>query len=115
MRTNFLNWEDKTLVQLAHQFEREGLRITWRYVEHRVAKLKSTGRELQLRLASLKRTNGKQLSNVPPYFFGGSSPAPPRFFGRGRTVGRRQGQSITKLGGAGSRGAGILVTLVKVA
>ncbi|KAG3113199.1 hypothetical protein PI125_g7529 [Phytophthora idaei] len=106
MRRSLLDWEDKTLVQLAHQFEREGLRITWRYVARRMAKSKRTGRELHLRLASLKRTYGKQLANFPPCFFGGSSPASPRFFERGRSVGRRQGQNITKLGGAGSRGGG---------
>ncbi|KAG4056304.1 hypothetical protein PC123_g8645 [Phytophthora cactorum] len=69
-----------------------------------MAKSKRTGRELQLRLASLKYTYGKQLSNFPPCFFGGSSPTPPSFFWRGRSGGRRQGQIITKLGGAGSRG-----------
>ncbi|KAG3109531.1 hypothetical protein PI124_g12152 [Phytophthora idaei] len=71
-----------------------------------MAKSKRTGRELQLRLASLKHTYGKQLSNFPSCFFGGSSPTQPSLSGRGRSGGRRQGQSITKLGGAGSRGGG---------
>ncbi|KAG2897436.1 hypothetical protein JG687_00012666 [Phytophthora cactorum] len=56
MRTSFQDWEDKLLVQIALQFEHEGLRITWNYVARRMAKTKRSGRELRQRLASLKRT-----------------------------------------------------------
>ncbi|KAG3192126.1 hypothetical protein PC128_g10676 [Phytophthora cactorum] len=36
MRTSFADAEDKLLVQIAFQFEREGLRITWDYVVRRM-------------------------------------------------------------------------------
>ncbi|KAG3083680.1 hypothetical protein PI124_g5464 [Phytophthora idaei] len=35
MRTSFSDAEDKELVQIDFQFEREGLRITWDYVARR--------------------------------------------------------------------------------
>ncbi|KAG3068051.1 hypothetical protein PC122_g17106 [Phytophthora cactorum] len=62
--------EDKLVVQIAFQFEREGLRITWDYVARRM-KTKRPARQLRLRLASLKRTYGKSISGLPPCFLGG--------------------------------------------
>ncbi|KAF1792762.1 hypothetical protein GQ600_22060 [Phytophthora cactorum] len=70
MRTSFADAEDKLLVQIAFQFEREGLRITWDYVARRM-KTKRPARQLRLRLASLKRTYGKSISGFPPCFLGG--------------------------------------------
>ncbi|EGZ30598.1 hypothetical protein PHYSODRAFT_374189, partial [Phytophthora sojae] len=61
--------EDKQLVQIALQFEIEGLRITWDYVARQMEKTKRTSRELRLRLASLKRTYGKSIRNFPRCFF----------------------------------------------
>ncbi|KAE8998832.1 hypothetical protein PR002_g18634 [Phytophthora rubi] len=86
MRTSFTDSEDKLLVQIAFQFEREGLRITWDYVGRRM-KTKRTARQLQIRLSNLKRTYGKSLSDFPPCFFSGMTsrrllrargPPPPR-------------------------------------
>ncbi|KAF1787421.1 hypothetical protein GQ600_11659 [Phytophthora cactorum] len=54
MRTTFSDAEDKQLVQIAFQFEGEGLRITWSYVARQMAKSKRSGVELRLQLASLK-------------------------------------------------------------
>ncbi|KAG2911380.1 hypothetical protein PC129_g24373 [Phytophthora cactorum] len=70
MRTSFADAEDKLLVQIAFQFEREGLRITWDYVVRRM-KTKRPARQFRLRLASLKRTYGKSISGFPPCFLGG--------------------------------------------
>ncbi|GMF47026.1 unnamed protein product [Phytophthora fragariaefolia] len=70
MHTTFTDAEDKLLVQLACQFEREGLRITWPYVAQRM-KTHRAARQLRLRLANLKRTYGKSLSGFPPRFFSG--------------------------------------------
>ncbi|KAG4238039.1 hypothetical protein PC116_g13921 [Phytophthora cactorum] len=70
MRTSFADAEDKLVVQIAFQFEREGLRITWDYVARRM-KTKRPARQLRLRLASLKRTYGKSISGLPPCFLGG--------------------------------------------
>ncbi|KAF1777459.1 hypothetical protein GQ600_17094 [Phytophthora cactorum] len=58
MRTSFTDAEDKLRVQVAFQFEREGLRITWDYVAGRM-KAKHSVRPLRLRLASLIKTYGK--------------------------------------------------------
>uniref|UniRef100_H3H6C1 SLC26A/SulP transporter domain-containing protein n=1 Tax=Phytophthora ramorum TaxID=164328 RepID=H3H6C1_PHYRM len=74
MRTSFLDWEDKQLVQIAYEFEKEGIRITWAYVVRRMTKSKRTAAELRLRLASLKRTYGKFVKDFPRCFFGGSAP-----------------------------------------
>ncbi|KAG3111859.1 hypothetical protein PI124_g8280 [Phytophthora idaei] len=74
MRTNFLDWEDKQLVQTALEFEREGIRVTWAYVARRMAKSKRTATEPRLRLASLKRTYGTAVKDFPRCFFGGSAP-----------------------------------------
>lgn len=70
MRTTFTDTEDKLLVQIAFQFEREGLRITWAYVARRM-QTKRPARQLRLRLASLKRTYGKAISGFPPCFLRG--------------------------------------------
>ncbi|KAF1773517.1 histone H3-K79 methyltransferase [Phytophthora cactorum] len=70
MRTSFQDWEDKLLVQIALQFEHEGLRITWDNVARRMAKTKRSGRKLRQRLVSLKRTYGKHIQDFPPCFFG---------------------------------------------
>eukprot|EP00644_Phytophthora_capsici_P018676 jgi/Phyca11/51902/gw1.128.16.1 len=68
MRTSFTDTEDKLLVQIAYQFEREGLRVTWSYVARRMQTRRSSN-ELRIRLASLKRTYGKLLQNFPRCFF----------------------------------------------
>ncbi|KAG6957757.1 hypothetical protein JG688_00010836 [Phytophthora aleatoria] len=60
MRTTFTDSEDKLLVQIAYQFEREGLRVTWNNVARRM-KIKRDAKELRLRLSSLKRTDGKSI------------------------------------------------------
>ncbi|KAG3050678.1 hypothetical protein PI125_g26402 [Phytophthora idaei] len=70
MRTSFADAEDKLVVQIAFQFEREGLRITWDFVACRM-KTKRPARQLRPRLASLKRTYGKSISGFPPCFLGG--------------------------------------------
>ncbi|KAG2845167.1 hypothetical protein PC113_g7742 [Phytophthora cactorum] len=70
MRTSFADAEDKLLVQIAFQFEREGLRITWDYVARRM-KTKHPALQLRLRLASLMTTYGKSISGFPPCFLGG--------------------------------------------
>ncbi|KAE9156828.1 hypothetical protein PF005_g33070, partial [Phytophthora fragariae] len=70
MRTSFTDGEDKLLVQIALQFEREGLRVTWAYVARRM-KTKRSANELRLRLASLKRIYGNSISGFPPWFFSG--------------------------------------------
>jgi hypothetical protein len=70
MRTSFTDNEDKLLVQIALQFEREGLRITWAYVARRM-KTKRSANELRLRLTSLKSTYGKTISTFPRCFFSG--------------------------------------------
>ncbi|KAL4146500.1 hypothetical protein PRNP1_012364 [Phytophthora ramorum] len=74
MRTSFLDWEDKQLVRIAYEFEKEDIRITWAYVVRRMTKSKRTATELRLRLASLKRTYGKFVKDFPRCFFGGSAP-----------------------------------------
>jgi len=74
MATSFLDWEDKQLVQIALEFEREGIRVTWSYVARRMAKSKRTASQLRLRLVSLKRTYGKEIKNFPRCFFSGSAP-----------------------------------------
>ncbi|KAF1773764.1 hypothetical protein GQ600_25806 [Phytophthora cactorum] len=53
--------EDKLLVQIVFQFEREGLRITWDYVARRM-KTKRPARQLRLRLASLRGRTGSRLA-----------------------------------------------------
>ncbi|KAG3180120.1 hypothetical protein PC116_g18071 [Phytophthora cactorum] len=73
MRTSFLDCEDKQLVQIALEFEREGIRVTWAYVARRMAKSKRTATEPRLRLPSLKRTHGKAVKNFPRCFSGGSA------------------------------------------
>ncbi|KAL3660532.1 hypothetical protein V7S43_014287 [Phytophthora oleae] len=78
MRTGFLDWKDKALVQIASQFERKGARVMWRYIAWCIPKSKHSGRKLQLRLASLKRTYGKKVTNFPRCIFSGSPP--PRLF-----------------------------------
>ncbi|KAG6948697.1 hypothetical protein JG687_00015313 [Phytophthora cactorum] len=45
MNTAFTDAEDKLLVQIAYKFEKEGLRITWRYVARRT-KTKRPSNEL---------------------------------------------------------------------
>eukprot|EP00644_Phytophthora_capsici_P019444 jgi/Phyca11/132715/e_gw1.214.8.1 len=72
MHTSFTDTEDKLLVQIAFQFEKEGLRVTWDYVARRM-KTKRPARQLRLRLASLKRTYGKAISDFPPCFLRGMS------------------------------------------
>ncbi|OWZ10441.1 hypothetical protein PHMEG_00016708 [Phytophthora megakarya] len=59
MRTSFTDEENKLLVQIAYQFEREGLRITWDYVARRVNRTRAPN-AFRLRLASLKRTYGNK-------------------------------------------------------
>ncbi|POM76085.1 Histone methylation protein DOT1 [Phytophthora palmivora] len=66
MRTSFQDWEDKQLVQIALQFEIEGIRITWDYVARRMAKFKRSARQLQL-------TYGKTIAISPPCFFSSAS------------------------------------------
>ncbi|KAG6944681.1 hypothetical protein JG688_00016960 [Phytophthora aleatoria] len=73
MRTSFTDSEDKELVQIAFQFEREGLRITWDYVARRM-RTQRPAKQLRLRLASLKRTYGKPTQAFPPCFFSGQVP-----------------------------------------
>ncbi|KAE9110551.1 hypothetical protein PF007_g11826 [Phytophthora fragariae] len=46
MRTKFLDWEDKQIVQIALEFENEGIRATGDYVARRMDKSKRTTREL---------------------------------------------------------------------
>ncbi|ETI30553.1 hypothetical protein F443_22325, partial [Phytophthora nicotianae P1569] len=72
MHTSFTDAEDKLLVQIAFQFEKEGLRVTWDYVARQM-KTKRSARQLRLRLASLKRTYGKAISGFPPCFLRGMS------------------------------------------
>ncbi|KAG3082598.1 hypothetical protein PI125_g19919 [Phytophthora idaei] len=40
MRTSFTDAEDKILVQIGQQLEKEGLRITWHYVTRRMKTIK---------------------------------------------------------------------------
>ncbi|KAF1784636.1 hypothetical protein GQ600_15978 [Phytophthora cactorum] len=83
LRTSFTNTEDKLLVQIAYQFEKEGLRNTWRYVAKN--KTKHPSNELRLRLANIKRTHGKSLRHFPRSLFtglqtkatGDAPPSPP--------------------------------------
>ncbi|KAG2901010.1 hypothetical protein PC117_g21826 [Phytophthora cactorum] len=74
MRTSFSDAEDKELVQIAFQFEREGLRITWDYVARRM-RTQRTAKQPRLRLASLRRTYGKSTRAFPPCCFGGLVPS----------------------------------------
>lgn len=74
------------------QLELEGLRITWPYVARAMAKSKRNSRELQLRLASLRRTYGKKASCSPRCFFTGL--APPSIF----RVSRRPGSPCRRKG-----------------
>ncbi|KAG1691652.1 hypothetical protein DVH05_026815 [Phytophthora capsici] len=74
MRTNFFDWEDKQLVQIALESENEGIRATWDYVAPRMTKPKRTASQFRLRLASLKRTYGKALKNFPRCFLGEYEP-----------------------------------------
>ena len=46
MRTSFHDWEDKQLVQIALEFEKEGVRVTWEYVARRMAQSKRTACQL---------------------------------------------------------------------
>ncbi|GMF57164.1 unnamed protein product [Phytophthora fragariaefolia] len=72
MRTSFTDSEDKLLVQIAYQFEREGLQVTWDYLARRMETTRSP-QQLRLRLSSLKRTYGKFIRDFPKCFFGGCS------------------------------------------
>ncbi|KAF1779086.1 hypothetical protein GQ600_12648 [Phytophthora cactorum] len=74
MRTSFSDAEDKELVQIAFQFEREGLRITWDYVARRM-RTQRMAKQPRLRLASLRRTYGKSTRAFPPCCFGGLVPS----------------------------------------
>ncbi|KAG1704634.1 hypothetical protein DVH05_005563 [Phytophthora capsici] len=74
MRTDFFDWEDKQLVQIALEFENEVIRVTWDYVAPRMTKSKRTASQLRLRFASLKRTFGKTLKNFPRCFLGEYEP-----------------------------------------
>ncbi|OWY92332.1 Histone methylation protein [Phytophthora megakarya] len=68
MRTSLSDEEDKLLlVQIAYQFEREGLRITWEYVARRINRTR-TPSVFRLQLKSLKRTYGNKLANSPRGF-----------------------------------------------
>ncbi|KAF1785465.1 hypothetical protein GQ600_18421 [Phytophthora cactorum] len=62
------DWEDKALVQISLQFQKEGIQITWSYMARLMTKSKRTGSELRLRLTSLKRTYSEALSRFPPCF-----------------------------------------------
>ncbi|GMF20182.1 unnamed protein product [Phytophthora fragariaefolia] len=42
MHTTFLDWEDNLLVQIAVEFEVEGIRVTWEYVARRMRRLLPT-------------------------------------------------------------------------
>eukprot|EP00644_Phytophthora_capsici_P011371 jgi/Phyca11/119155/e_gw1.37.311.1 len=74
MRANFYEWEDKQLVQIALEFEDEGVRISWDYVARRMVKSKRTLNQLRLRLVCLKRTYRTTLRQFPRCFFSGSAP-----------------------------------------
>ncbi|KAG3063100.1 hypothetical protein PI124_g11158 [Phytophthora idaei] len=74
MRTSFLDWEAKHLVQIALELENEGIWVTWDYVARHMAKSKRTASQLRLRLTSLKRTYGKTVKNFPRCVFGGTAP-----------------------------------------
>ncbi|KAG3172538.1 hypothetical protein PC128_g18509 [Phytophthora cactorum] len=74
MRTSFLDWEAKQLVQIAPELENEDIWVTWDYVARHMAKSKRTASQLRFRLTSLKRTYGKTVKNFPRCFFGGTAP-----------------------------------------
>eukprot|EP00644_Phytophthora_capsici_P019650 jgi/Phyca11/53434/gw1.485.6.1 len=74
MRTNFYEWEDKQLVQIALEFEDEGVRISRDYVARRMVKSKRTRSQLRLRLVCLKLTYGTTLRKFTRCFFSGSAP-----------------------------------------
>ncbi|KAG2889887.1 hypothetical protein PC114_g17743 [Phytophthora cactorum] len=110
MRTSFLGWEDKQLVQIALEFGREGIRVTWADVARRMAKSKRTATELRLRLASLKQTYGKAVKDFSRSFFGGSAPercllssADARRQRSDEAKGGRSGEAVGRGGGAVER------------
>ncbi|KAG3149919.1 hypothetical protein PI126_g11782 [Phytophthora idaei] len=70
-QTGFQDWEDKQLVQIALQFDVEGLRIPRDYIARRMVKMKRSATELLKRLASLKKTYGKRIKGLPRCFFSG--------------------------------------------
>ncbi|KAE8879547.1 hypothetical protein PF005_g10708 [Phytophthora fragariae] len=89
MRTSFQDWEDKQLVQIALQFEIEGMRITWAYVARRMAESKRTASQLQLRLNSLKKTYGKTIADFPPCCFSSASRLRPLLLSESVSLARR--------------------------
>ncbi|KUG01268.1 hypothetical protein AM587_10001002 [Phytophthora nicotianae] len=88
MRTSFTDAEDKLLVQIAYEFEKEGIRVTWSYVARRMRTMRPSN-ELRIRLASLKRTYGKSLHDFPRCFFASSNGT--ALLSRRRPSGGRQG------------------------
>ncbi|KAF1780794.1 hypothetical protein GQ600_4990 [Phytophthora cactorum] len=65
MRTSLEDLEDKQLVQIELQFERQDLRITWTYVAQRMSKTKRSAQQLRLRLEALKHTYRRSLRAYP--------------------------------------------------
>ncbi|ETI31400.1 hypothetical protein F443_21627 [Phytophthora nicotianae P1569] len=88
MRTSFTDAEDKLLVQIAYEFEKEGIRVTWSYVARRMRTMRPSN-ELRIRLASLKRTYGKSLHDFPRCFFASSNGT--ALLSKRRPSGGRQG------------------------
>ncbi|KAF4142210.1 hypothetical protein GN958_ATG08386 [Phytophthora infestans] len=113
MQARFRDWENKALVQVAAQFELEGLRITWPDVTCVMAKSTSTDCDLELRLAILKQTYEKKASCFPRCFFTG--PAQPSIFLLSRRPGSTGGRKGSSKGHKDAHGGDSFVVSLSVA
>ncbi|KAG7381827.1 hypothetical protein PHYPSEUDO_005610 [Phytophthora pseudosyringae] len=76
MRTSFSDLEDKKLVVLVSEYERQGIRVVKKNVARKMP-CSRPPKQLEMRLRALKRTYGKQLTSFPPCFFTSSTPPHP--------------------------------------
>ncbi|KAG7379820.1 hypothetical protein PHYPSEUDO_008088 [Phytophthora pseudosyringae] len=76
MRTSFSDLEDKKLVVLVSEYERQGIRVVWKNVARKMP-CSRPPKQLEMRLRALKRSYGKQLTRFPPCFFTSSTPPRP--------------------------------------